>query len=238
MALVNDIIDDVTTIFRSIWSSTEKTVVPVATELPLGNHAGHFEEMTILYADLNGSTSMVDSQTWQISAEVYKAYLHCAAKLIKSEGGTITAYDGDRVMAVFVGDSKNTSAVRCALKINAAVIRVVNPALMAQYNSLNFTVRHTIGIDTSEIHVARIGVKNDNDLVWIGRAANHAAKLTTLPEYPIWITDDVYRSMHESVRTSAQGVNVWEQRTWTAMDAALIYRTAGNWIFGPEDFSQ
>jgi hypothetical protein len=31
---------------------------------------------------------------------------------------TTTAFDGDRVMAVFIGDSKNTSAVKAALQIN------------------------------------------------------------------------------------------------------------------------
>jgi len=235
MALINDIASDVNTIFCSTWSTTEKTTIPVATDLALGNHAGHFEEMTILYADIDGSTSMVDSHSWQISAEVYKAYLHCAAKLIKAEGGTITAYDGDRVMAVFVGDSKNTSAVRCALKINSMVVGVVNPALKAQYSWLDLTVRHSIGIDTSEIYVARIGVKNDNDLVWVGRAANHAAKLTTLPEYPIWITSDVYKNMNDSVKITADGLNVWEECTWTAMNKAVIYRTNGNWIFGSND---
>ncbi len=30
---------------------------------------------------------------------LYKAYLHCAAKIISNEGGEITAYDGDRIMA-------------------------------------------------------------------------------------------------------------------------------------------
>lgn len=235
MALKDELTADVKEIFRAVWTTTAKTTVPVAQELALGNHAGHFEKMTILYADINGSTSMVDSHSWGISAEVYKAYLHCAAKLIKAEGGTITAYDGDRVMAVFIGDSKNTSAVRCALMINTMVIDIVNPALKAQYDWIDLTVRHSIGIDTSEIHVARIGVKNDNDLVWVGRAANHAAKLTTLPEYPIWITSDVYTNMHDSVKLAiANGVNVWEQRLWTAMNNAIIYRTDGKWIFGSD----
>jgi len=30
----------------------------------------------------------------------------------------VTAYDGDRVMAVYLGNSKNTSAVTTALKIH------------------------------------------------------------------------------------------------------------------------
>jgi len=32
---------------------------------------------------------------------------------------------------------------------------------------------------------ARVGVREDNDIVWIGRAANYAAKLCALSEKPI-----------------------------------------------------
>lgn len=233
MTIKEELRDDVREIFRSQWSTTDRTTIPVPEDLRLGNDAAHFDEMTVLYADINGSTSMVDNHTWGISAEVYKTYLHCAAKLIKAEGGTITAYDGDRVMAVFIGDAKNTSAVRCALMINTLVLDIINPALKAQYSWLNLTLKHSIGIDTSEIHVARIGVRNDNDLVWIGRAANHAAKLTTLPEYPIWITSDVFTSMNASLKTYATtGIDAWEQRWWTSMNNATIYRTDAMWNFG------
>lgn len=230
MGLREDLTNDVAAIFRSAWDVTEKQSIPLATDLRLGNHAGHFEEMTVLYADLDGSTAMVDKLSWSISAEVYKAYLHCAAKLIKDEGGTITAYDGDRIMAVFIGHSKNTSAVRCALKINTLVNDVINPTFRTMYGWSDLTIGHSIGIDASEIHAARIGVKNDNDIVWVGRAANHAAKLTTLPDYPIWITDDVYRNMNDSLRTYAgSGLQAWEARNWLAMNNRVVYRTSAQW---------
>jgi class 3 adenylate cyclase len=74
-------------------------------------------------------------------------------------------------MAVFIGDSKNTSAARAALKINWAVHKIVNPALLKTYTSSLYNLKHVIGVDTSSLLVARIGVRNDNDLVWVGRAA-------------------------------------------------------------------
>ena len=33
-----------------------------------------------------------------------------------------------------------------------------------------------LGIDTSKLFVARTGIRKSNDLVWVGRAANYAAK--------------------------------------------------------------
>lgn len=230
MTLKEDIASDVANIFRSRWSVTDKTTIPDASDLALGNDAGHFQKMTVLYADLHGSTAMVDGESWTFSAEVYKAYLHCAAKIIKSEGGTITAYDGDRIMAVFIGDYKNTTAVRCALKINSAILDIVNPGMRAIYTSKTFFIRHTIGIDTSEIHVARIGVRNDNDLVWVGRAANHAAKLTAIdePQYPLWITADVYHALADEAKFCGEK-NMWVQRKWTPMNDAEIYCSSYKW---------
>lgn len=227
MSFRTDLESDVSAIFKSVWSVTEKQTIPVATDLRLGNDAGHFNKMTVLYADLDGSTTMVDDSKWEFSAEIYKTYLHCAAKIIKNAGGTITAYDGDRIMAVFIGDRKNTDAVTCALKINYAVEEIIRPKLKETYRNSNFVVRHKIGVDTSEIHVARIGVKNDNDLVWVGSAANHAAKLTAIPEekFSLWISGDVYNKLAESAKLS-NGIDMWQKRLWTPMNNRVIYCSA------------
>jgi class 3 adenylate cyclase len=167
-------------------------------------------DAAVLYADIDGSTNMVDSQTGQFSAEIYKSYLLCAARLIRLEGGVITAYDGDRVMAVFIGNSKNTSAVRCGLKIRCAVENIVNPAIKAQY-STDFQLRQIVGIDTSTLLVARTGIRGSNDLVWVGPAANHAAKLSSISEQPFstFISAKAYEAMNKEVKLSSDGRNMW-----------------------------
>ena len=229
MSLKDDLTAEVKSTFASTWDEQAANVVPAAEDLRLNaNHAKNLEKATVLYADLDGSTSMVDGYEWWFSAEVYKNYLRCAAQVIRSEGGTITAYDGDRIMAVFTGDSKNTTAVRCALKINFTVEEIIRPALKAQYPSTNFTLNHVIGVDMSQLRTARIGVRGDNDLVWIGRAANHAAKLTTISEKPIWITKAVFDNMHDDVKFT-NGTAMWEQRFWTQMENAEIYCSTYMW---------
>ena len=78
-------------------------VVPAPEDLTFGN-TGRRLDACVLYADIRGSTKMVDALTDTLAAEYYKAFLHCAAKIVKRNGGDITAYDGDRVMAVFLGN--------------------------------------------------------------------------------------------------------------------------------------
>lgn len=224
MAMKDDLTSEVRGIFQSRWEEQSTSGVPDPADLKLGNHAKNLEKATVLYADLDGSTSMVDSLQWQQSAEVYKTYLRCAARLIANEGGVVTAYDGDRVMAIFTGDSKNTSAVKAAMKIQHAVITIINPELKAIYPTANVTVKHVIGIDTSQLRAARIGVRGYNDLVWVGRAANYAAKLTNLSDMPIWITKAVHDAMAKEVKIHSQtGVSIWSKRFWKSMNNMEIY---------------
>ncbi len=230
MGLKTDLDSEVASIFRDRWSVDDTDDVPEAEDVLLGsNHAKSLEDATVLYADLSYSTKLVDGAEWGFAAEIYKAFLHCSAKIIRDEGGDITAYDGDRIMAIFVGDYKDTSAVKSAMKINWARINIINPALKKQYPTSTYEVQHVVGIDRSGLHAARTGVRGDNDLVWVGRAANHAAKLSSFsPEYSTWITDDVFKMLHESARCSA-GKDMWEAMLWTEMNKKRIHRSNWSW---------
>ena len=229
MSLADDLKAEVKRIFHDEqWTTRDGDVVPESDDLKLTNDAVNLDA-AVLYADLCASTALVDGSKAHFAAEIYKAYLHCAAKIIRSEGGTISAYDGDRVMAVFIGDSRNTSAARTGLKINWAVKNIVNPALKEQYPKTTYEVRQTVGIDAGKLFVTRTGIRGSNDLVWVGRAANYAAKLTALsPDCPTRITGDVYKILHESLKTS-EGKSMWEARTWTDMNNLLIYRSTWSW---------
>lgn len=218
-------------IFLEQWSTRQGRVVPDPEDLPLNNTAVVFNRATILYADLSGSTKLVDAESWTFAAEIYKAYLHCAATIIRSEGGEIVSYDGDRVMAVFIGETQTTPAARAGLKINHAVKNVINPALRKQY-STSYEVKQVVGIDTSEIRAARTGVRGDNDLVWVGRAANYAAKLTDLDlAERTWITKEAYDWMHESAKLSSKDKTpMWKSYKWSQMNDHPIYGSTWTWV--------
>lgn len=225
MPLNDDLTQEIATIFRERWSTRKGQKVPEPEDLKLSNDGVELNA-TVLYADLASSTGLVEGYYLRsFAAEIYKSYLHTAAKIIRSEGGTITAYDGDRIMATFIGNVKNTSAARAALKINYAVQNVINPAIKAQYNDVTYLLKQTVGIDTSPLLVAKTGIRGSNDLVWVGRAANYAAKLCDLsPDYPTWITDSVYKKLRKSIKF-IEGKPVWEARTWKAMSGQTIYRS-------------
>ncbi len=231
MTLSEDLEKEVKSVFATQWHIREGQKVPETEDIQLGNYGVNLTS-TVLYADLAQSTALITANSREFAAEVYKAYLYCAAKVISAEGGTITAYDGDRIMAVFIGTAKNTSAARAALKINHAVSNIINPKLYEQYprKKGTFEVRQAVGVDTSPLMVARTGIRGANDLVWVDRAANYGAKLCELrtENFASWITADVYNNMQDSVKTSSDGRLMWEARTWTRY-GIRIYRSNWTW---------
>lgn len=229
MALKDELIEEVGKIFRVQWTERDGRVVPDAKDVAFANQAVKLEDAVVLYADMAGSTTLVNSKSWQFAAEVYKTFLYCAARIISNEGGAITAYDGDRIMAVYVGDSRNTSAARSALKINWCRIEIINPLLLKQYPTQTYQMKHVVGIDRSTLRAARTGARGANDLVWVGRAANYAAKLSALPDnYASRITADVFNRLADEAKYS-NGVCMWEEAQWTAMGNMKIYRSNWKW---------
>ena len=228
MGFGDDLNAEVMKILRERWSTREGRVVPESEDLKLGNDAVTLEG-TVLYADLDDSTKLVDTEKPWFAAEVYKCFLACAARIIRSEGGEITSYDGDRIMAVFIGNSKNSDAARSALKINYAALKIINPAIPRAYRDAKYSVRHVVGIDTSDLFVARTGIRGANDLVWVGRAANYAAKLSARSGPATQITEEVYDRLNKDSKYGANGQNMWSRYITHEIGNRAIYTSAWHW---------
>jgi class 3 adenylate cyclase len=228
MGLKDDLSKQVAEVFSTIWKERDGTVVPTDQSVKLGNDAVKLDA-TVLYADMADSTKLVDGHPPKFVAEIYKTFLHCAGKIIEQEAGAITAYDGDRVMAVFLGSPKNTPAVKAALKIKWAVEEIISPAMKKQYPNTGYELKHVVGVDTSSLLVAKTGVRGANDLVWVGRSANYAAKLSSLPATFTYITKQVYDGMLDEVKYT-NGTSMWELVNWNTFDNRQIYRSQWRWI--------
>ncbi|MCR2830806.1 adenylate/guanylate cyclase domain-containing protein [Acidithiobacillus ferrooxidans] len=193
MGLFSDLSIQVDAFLKQRWESDEARVVPDPDDLRLRNHAKKLNAV-VLYADLADSTALVDAYEPQVVTRLYKSFLHCAASLIRANNGEIVAYDGDRIMAIYIGDSKNTNAVATSFKINYAVNEIIN-------QKSHISIKHVVGIDRGDLFISRIGIRNANDLVWVGRAANYAAKLSSQSDnYQTYVTDDIYQAMARDLR--------------------------------------
>ncbi len=218
MALKQELTDKVTEFARTSWGDIPNGyVVPEPEALTFGN-TGIRIDACVLYADIRSSTEMVDGLFDWRAAEYYKAFLHCSAKILKNNEGTITAYDGDRVMAIFVGNEQAYRSVHAAFQINYAVKQIINPVFARVYEERHRVIQHTVGIDSGRLLAAKAGVRDDRDLVWVGPAANYAAKLNSFDgldgDFPTRISAAVYANVNDKFFRLHGDKPVWDGPYW------------------------
>lgn len=208
MALSDEIRASLDDIAVAPWGVIHARDVPETSEVALRNGAAAIDA-TYLYADVVDSSRLAQSVDAETAARVIRMYLSMAVRVLRHQGGHIRSFDGDRVMAVFMGDSKNSSAFRSALAINYWVSQVLREEIDSRFAAVRtagWSLKHGVGIDTGSALLVRGGVRNNNDLIAVGSAPNVAAKLSAVRDIdPVHVT---YRSIirvKEAFRLHADG---------------------------------
>ncbi|HEY4964155.1 MAG TPA: adenylate/guanylate cyclase domain-containing protein [Candidatus Saccharimonadales bacterium] len=173
-------------------------------------------DATYVYADLGNSSGLAQIMKKEVTAKIMRSYLAIATRTLRYYNGFIRSFDGDRVMGIFVGANKETSAVRAALAINWAAYDLLKPKIGATWTDVlgAWKFDHGIGIDTGMAMLVRGGVRNDNDIISIGSAPNVAAKLSEIRDKKnIMITQAVYTAMSNDVAFTDHtlSVNMWQK---------------------------
>ncbi|ROR64828.1 adenylate/guanylate cyclase domain-containing protein [Agrococcus jenensis] len=203
-------------IFAGDIAVTKGLKVPETDDVPLEN-GGKLIDATYLYADLAGSGRIANSLTKEAAAKVIKSYVNTSTRILRHNGGEIRSFDGDRVMAIFMGLDKEDRAVRAAMSINWAVEKVIPEAIKKHYTDPEVfpPIAHGVGIDSGEALIIRGGIRNNNDLISIGAAPNVAAKLSDIrsPSKALFITDTVKEALSEEF-LAFEGQSIWSVADW------------------------
>lgn len=228
----DEIIGSARQVLKTDWHRSDRVVVPESTDIGLGNDAGCFEG-TVLYVDMRGSSELVHGYKDYFAAEMFKVFLMAACDVIKNNSGVITSFDGDRVMAIFIGSAKCSNATKSALQIHA-IIRKINEEIKIKYPASDYQIDYAAGIDVSKLFVVKTGIRGENDLAWIGDAANLAAKLSEIRDLQgkTFITERVYERMNDDSKYSTASKDVC---MWTLSEKKLfdqrIYGSTWWWNF-------
>jgi len=238
MGLTDVLSAETSNILSQKWNIRDGRTVPESETIQFAGGAVRINA-TVLYADLAQSSYLATEFQQRTAAKVISTFLYNMSRIITSFNGNITAYDGDRVMGIFIGDSKNTDAAKCALKMNHAVLKIIKPKVSAHFQSFKQTeydISHCVGVDTSSILAVRAGQRGSNDLVWIGRAPNLAAKLSDLrvSGYNSFITKDVFDNMLDPSKYGGTNNDqlMWEKRSFKFLGKdEIVY--CSNWTWTP-----
>lgn len=209
MTLSDDVKEGIDGVLAPAWNERRGQVVPETEDIALRDGAVRLEA-TYLYADMADSTGLAQGYKDWAAAKVIRCYLNAASRIIRARGGEIRSFDGDRVMGIFIGGSKNSSAAKAALNISWAVEEVINPKLKAKWSDFSWIMKHGVGVDTGEALLVRGGVHGHNDIISIGSAPNVAAKLSEVRSYgkSLYISEAVYDRLDKASKYS-NGVDMW-----------------------------
>lgn len=227
-------------IMAAEWKITDGRVVPKTDDIVMKD-GGRKIDATYVYADLADSTKLAQSTLYKETvAKIIRAYINSATRILRNYGGEIRSFDGDRVMAIFIGDDKNTKAVRAAFAINWAVQEVIPDAIASAWSDgENFKdIGHRVGIDTGDSLIVRGGARDSSDLISVGSAPNVAAKLSDLKNgYSIYITKAVYDDLEQELIQFPNSSGVGTSNTWSKLyspqrigdKSVEVYGSNGYW---------
>ena len=167
---------------QSAAASSLKSYVPwqVADALARGGDAASQRELevTILFSDIRGFSTIAERLTAREIAEIVGRHLGAMAEVIDDHGGTIDKYQGDAVMAVFGAPEPYPDhaerALRCAL------------AMQQRQTELNAQGWGTdavgmlqvgIGVNTGVVMAGAVGGGGRLEYTVIGDAVNVAQRL-------------------------------------------------------------
>ncbi len=177
-------------------------------------------DMTVLYVDLVGSTTMTLEMPAEKIAIIVSSFSQEMATVIRQHHGYVLKFVGDAVIGYFVSEESGLvavdNAVNCAKSMLKVIDKGINP-ILNQYDYPELMVK--IGMDFGENIIVRYGADEKNAHVDIlGPAMNIAAKIQNMakPNH-ILIGEDVFTRLHPSLKKSFEKI-VWSKNQWKYQD--------------------
>lgn len=149
-------------------------VVKNIDELKLG---GKRAEVTVLFADIRGFTSMSEQMSAEEVSNILNEYFAEIEPIITKHNGIINKFIGDAVMAIFgepIADKKHAlNGVKCANDMLKAVKKLQHKWLEEGKPKIEIGV----GINTGEVFVGNIGSERRMEYTVIGDTVNLASRI-------------------------------------------------------------
>lgn len=164
-------------------SALERFLSPEVAEMVVANPdirlGGVNQEVTVMFADIRGFTTMSEDMEPGRVVEILNEYFTRVTDVVFDNGGTLDKYIGDAVMAVFGAPiSKGNdaaAAVNSAIQIQRLLVELNRDAAARQWPEL----RVGIGINTGIAIAGNIGSPRRLDYTVVGDTVNTAQRLMT-----------------------------------------------------------
>jgi len=161
---------------------------------------GQRRVLTVLYADVRGSTSLAENTAPEKLVEFINSYLGRMAEVILEYEGTLDKFVGDEVMALFGApfpqEDHPLRAIRTAFAMQEAHQALLKSWIIQEGQPAPIG----IGIASGELIAGEMGSELRTDYTVIGRAANLGARICSAAHGgQILISPETYEMVKERV---------------------------------------
>ena len=188
---------------QQIRSTFERYVAAEVVEQLLADPSqvalgGRLQEITVLFADLQGFSTLSENMNPEVVIAVLNRYLKLIAQVIKDHGGTIDKYLGDGLMALF-----NTPLPQHDHALRAVTAAIsVHQQLEAFHQGFEPNTRLGVnfGIHTGPAVVGNVGTDELMNFTAIGDTVNTASRIQGLShDNKVLISQATYNQVKDDV---------------------------------------
>jgi adenylate cyclase len=185
---------------RFVSTEVRDTIIDMALDNPaLIQPGGRLVEISVLFADIRGFTTISENLGPQQVVEILNLYLDSMEAQVFKHGGTLDKYTGDGMMVLFGAPLEQQDhalrAVKAALDMQQAAAQVSRARKDVQWE-----VAYGIGITTGPAVVGQIGSRRRLDYTAIGDTVNLSARLEgKAPPGDILVSRATYEAVKELV---------------------------------------
>jgi adenylate cyclase len=159
-------------------------------------------DLTILFSDIRGFTTISEKLTPEEVVALLNPYLAAMTAVIHKHGGTVDKYEGDAIVAFFGEPIHYADHARRAVLATLEMRKVLHD-LNQQWKTEGRSkdgFEIGIGLNTGQVFVGLLGSEQRMNYTIIGDSANLAARLQDLTKefgWPILISESTYQQVKE-----------------------------------------
>ncbi|MFH9824825.1 hypothetical protein [Streptomyces bobili] len=137
-----------------------------------------YSQVSCVFADLAGSTSLRKGRWEASTAAIYDAAVKPAVRILADFGADFIDVQGDAAFGLFTGEYSKRRAICAGITIKTFGERVLMPALEEKWPTNTPQTGFKVGCAVSDLLAKKIGISRTahHAPVWAGRAVNYAAK--------------------------------------------------------------